>query len=103
MPKDIFDLTDTSDLPENLRAKAQSAGVPSTLKRVEALLKDAGRPLSLSELRAAFYRRHRVEFSPAVIGNALRDLMRFSRAIRIDRGIYASPEHANITPIKKQA
>lgn len=103
MPKDIFDLTDTSDLPEQLLG--HKCGRPRQKGNTiwEKLLAQAGRPLHWQELAAARYRRDGVIIRRENLTATMRKLLGENRIIRTAPATYALPEHANVTAIKKQA
>lgn len=100
MPKNIFDLTDTSDLPEGFGAPRRRAGHPDKYK---PLLEAAGRPVTAYEVQAAIFRQTKQRIAIGSVSRALAAGVVDGRFRRVGIGLYALPEHANITPIKKQA
>lgn len=55
---DVFDLTDLSDLPQELRQELVVSKRDEFEKRLIELFKRAGRELNIDEIQAAYYRVH---------------------------------------------
>jgi hypothetical protein len=103
--KDIFDLTDTSDLPEDMLPK-KSGGTKGKklgprVTRLEALLREAGRPCNARELAAAIYRKYGTPKQPKHLRGWIANLRKQGRVVQVAPGLYSLPEHANVTPIKR--
>lgn len=96
MPKDLFDLSDVSDLPRELRPRKQGYGRRNS--RAEQIFRAAGRPLTNSEFRIAYFRRFGVAMAHNLVGGYLSTNARRGLIVRIARGVYALPEHAPARP-----
>jgi hypothetical protein len=91
VPRDLFDLTDVSDLPGDLRPKKQGYGRRNS--RAEQIFRAAGRPLTNSEFRVAYYRRFGVAMAHNLVGGYLSTNAQRGLIVRVARGVYALPEH----------
>jgi hypothetical protein len=98
VPKDLFDLSDVSDLPRELRPKKQGYGRRNS--RAEQIFRAAGRPLTNSEFRIAYFRRFGVAMAHNLVGGYLSTNARRGLIVRVARGVYALPEHLPATPAK---
>jgi len=95
MPDDIFDLGDTSDLPEGFfqPRKAYRRPPPRHSKYIDLIAK-AGRPVTTRELRVAFYRDYGEVRSNERIWRGLYALIKSGRVRHVSRGVYALPDVA---------
>jgi hypothetical protein len=91
-PIEIFDMTDTGDLPDMLQPKKQ--GWARRNSRCEQIFRAAGRPLTNSEFRVAYYRRFGVAMAHNVVGAYLSTNAKRGMIVRLAHGLYALPEHA---------
>lgn len=83
MARDPFDISDVSDLPESLRPQSRgNAG------RVEELLKQAGGPITIKQMRVALYRLYGEKRSTESVASSLRNLAETGRAERVAGGTY---------------
>ena len=91
MPKDPFDFTDVSDLPEEMRdGLANRKGRPEGLHRqILALVNQSGQGVKAAEVRAAYYRTHGVELKKSQVVNALRNLHTRQLLKKEDLGVYS--------------
>lgn len=80
--KSIFDLEDMSDLPETMRPRETPPG------RWERLLREAGGPISITQFRAAAYRKYGKVFRSEVASATLRTLTERGKARRVAYGVY---------------
>jgi hypothetical protein len=100
--KDIFDLTDTSDLPEDIRPKRPGPKRGnSRASRIRELLAEAGRPVGALQISAAYFRKYGSVINRSTMAGSLHDLEHWGHVVKTGRGTYALPEHANVTPIKR--
>jgi hypothetical protein len=97
MTKDIFDLTDTSDLPGFHVTK--KAGTRT--QRVVEIFSLAGRPLTRNEFHAGWLRHFQDGISANAINIALHQAQKSGHIKHIGLATFALPEHANVTPIKR--
>lgn len=87
MPKDIFDVSDVSDLPPELRPRMRAFGVWLRL------LKEAGRPVTPTQVAVARFRSDGRSLDSAEASNALRRLVKVGHAIKLERGLYVHRDH----------
>jgi len=84
MPDDIFDITDISDLPPDFFKSRRHS------KYVD-LIAQAGRPVSVKELKVAIFRKSGKKVGP-VVATSCGVLARAGRLRRVAHGVYALPE-----------
>jgi hypothetical protein len=70
MPKDPFDFSDMSDLPEGIAAALEQSN-PGERSKYLRVLRRAGRPVTAKEIRAAYYREYGIDRPQNVVAAAL--------------------------------
>lgn len=94
--KDIFNVTDTSDLPSKLAADIEPKNRGRLRgSRYVGLFAMAQHPLSAQQVSAAMYRVHRKSIPVKRCRSALSLYVRQGRLVRVGKNRYALPENVS--------
>lgn len=85
---DLFDLSDVSDLPTNLRQELVCQRGKGSSELLLALFHIAGRELTVDEVQAAYYRKYNEAMDRRKLLNKLYNLHRAGKLGRPKRGVF---------------
>ena len=83
--KNIFDLADLDDIPQNI---ALSLSERPTTKRLLHLMNLTKEPVSCTQVKVAFYRLYKTPISRQSVSNTLSKMAKNGLIVKISRGMY---------------